>query len=54
LADEVRAARAAVLQAAYAAHPERFVRTMPVPPALPEAAWINKPILVASSDEARH
>ncbi len=54
LADEVHAARAAVLQAAYAAHPERFVRKLPVPPALPEAAWINKPTLVASSDEARH
>jgi putative transposase len=54
VADKVRAARAAVLQAAYAAHPERFVRKIPVPPTLPEAAWINKPTLVASSDEARH
>ena len=54
LADAVRAARAAVLQAAYAAHPERFVRQIPVPPALPEAAWINKPTLVELSDEARH
>lgn len=54
LADEVRAARAAVLQAAYAAHPERFVRKIPVPPALPEAAWINKPMLMAPSDAGRH
>jgi putative transposase len=32
-----------VLSAAYASHPERFVRKHPTPPALPEAAWINKP-----------
>jgi len=54
LADEVRAARAAVLRAAYAAHPERFVRTIPVPPVVPEAAWINKPKPVPQSDEALH
>ena len=28
---------------AYAAHPERFVRKAPEPPALPSVAWINKP-----------
>jgi putative transposase len=39
----VRAQRARVLDAAYAAHPERFVRKPPVPPGLPAAAWINKP-----------
>jgi len=54
LADEVRAARAAVLRAAYTAHPERFVRTMPVPPVVPEAVWINTPKPVPQSDEARH
>jgi putative transposase len=32
-----------VLDAAYAAHPERFVRKPPTPPALPTVAWINKP-----------
>jgi putative transposase len=32
-----------VLQAAYAANPERFVSRPPTPPALPTAAWINKP-----------
>jgi len=32
----------AVLDAAYAAHPERFVRHPPTPPTLPKAAWINK------------
>jgi hypothetical protein len=31
------------LTAAYAAHPERFVRQPPTPPALPAAAWINAP-----------
>ena len=35
--------RARVLQTAYAAHPERFVRHLPVPPQLPGVAWINKP-----------
>lgn len=35
--------RAQVLRAAYAAHPERFPRGVPVPPPLPTAAWINKP-----------
>jgi putative transposase len=54
LADEVYVARATVLQAAYAAHPERFVRKVPVPPALPEAAWINQPKPMEPSDEARH
>ncbi len=44
LAEMRHAERALVLQAAYAAHPERFVRQVPTPPALPTAAWINKPI----------
>jgi putative transposase len=35
--------RAAVLAAAHAAHPERFVRGVPRPAALPTAVWINKP-----------
>jgi putative transposase len=35
--------RAAVLRAAYRAHPERFPRGVPIPPPLPTAAWINKP-----------
>jgi putative transposase len=42
-ATELHAARAAVLDAAYHRHPERFVRKPPVPPQLPTAAWINKP-----------
>ena len=35
--------RQTVLSDAYAAHPERFVRKPPTPPALPSAAWINPP-----------
>lgn len=36
-------ARAQVLAAAYAATPERFINKPPIPPAVPTAAWINKP-----------
>jgi putative transposase len=39
----IQAERAAVLDAAFAAHPERFVRKPPAPLGLPAAAWINKP-----------
>jgi putative transposase len=42
-AELVRRQRGLVLDAAYAAHPERFVRRAPEPPALPTAAWINEP-----------
>ena len=42
-AEAVHADRTRVLDAAYAATPERFVRHPPRPPALPTAAWINKP-----------
>jgi putative transposase len=35
--------RQMVLQAAYAARPERFVRGVPKPPSLPTEVWINKP-----------
>jgi putative transposase len=38
-----REKRASVLDAAYAAHPERFVRQPPEPPNLPSGSWINKP-----------
>ena len=41
--------RQQTLNAAYAAHPERFVKGQPVPPALPLAVWINPPKLVARS-----
>jgi putative transposase len=39
----VLAARQAVLTAAYAAHPERFVGAPPRPLALPSEVWINPP-----------
>jgi len=42
-ADAAQFERARVLQTAYAAHPERFVRQLPLPPPLPGPAWINKP-----------
>jgi putative transposase len=42
-AELVRAQRTEVLSAAYAEHPERFVRKLPEPPALPTIVWINQP-----------
>jgi len=45
-AQAVHAARRVVLNAAYTATPERFVgfvNAAPTPPAMPAAAWINKP-----------
>jgi hypothetical protein len=47
--------RAEILRAAYQAHPERFPRRVPVPPPLPTAAWINKPLVapaLAASGES--
>jgi putative transposase len=41
--EAVGAARRQVLTAAYAAHPERFVRRPPAPPTVPDAVWINPP-----------
>ena len=35
--------RREVLRAAYAAHPERFVRGEPMPLSLAKEVWINKP-----------
>lgn len=40
---QVLAVRQAALTAAYAAHPERFVRKPPAVAQLPEAVWINPP-----------
>jgi len=40
---EVRELRQQTLNLAYAAHPERFVRKPPQPPALPTEVWINPP-----------
>jgi len=43
-APEITAARAVTLDAAYAAHPERFVRRPPTPPVVPSTVWINPPV----------
>lgn len=43
LVAERLAQRARVLDAAYAAHPERFVRRAPAPAAPPDTVWINPP-----------
>jgi putative transposase len=43
LADGVRDQRQTVLTAAFAAHPERFVRGVPKPAPLPPVVWINPP-----------
>lgn len=42
-AGPILAQRDLTLQAAYAAHPERFVHGLPKPKALPETVWINPP-----------
>ena len=42
-AETVREKRQEVLDAAYAAHPERFVSGKPTPPQLPGEVWINQP-----------
>lgn len=42
-ASHVRDLRQHTLDIAYAAHPERFVRKPPQPPALPTEVWINPP-----------
>jgi putative transposase len=43
LAAERNEHRARILLEAQAARPERFVRKLPEPPALPQAVWINPP-----------
>jgi len=50
-AAEILAQRKAVLREAWAAHPERFVSGEPTPRPLPEAVWINPPILSPSTQE---
>ncbi len=44
--------RQAVLDQAFAAHPERFVNGSPQPPLMPTAVWINKPAI--TDDTAKH
>ena len=43
-AESVVRQRQAVLDIAYQLHPERFVRSAPKPPALPNKVWINEPV----------
>ena len=47
LAEQRVSARAAVLTAAYTAHPERFPAGQPHPPARPVEVWINPPKILA-------
>jgi len=42
-AETVLQKRQQVLTATYAAHPERFVKHLPVPAQLPMAVWFNPP-----------
>ncbi len=53
-ADDVLAARQRVLNAAYASHPERFVKGPPTVPSLPAAVWINPPEDKTRSDIELH
>jgi len=53
-AEQIMAARQRTLDAAFQAHPERFVHGRPGPQKVPEAAWINPPTPTASSEEERH
>src|SRR6267154_4252316 len=43
--------RQSVLDGAYRAHPERFVRQAPKPPSVPTEVWIHRP---ANSDDKPH
>ena len=45
--------RGRTLQAAWNRHPERFVRGIPKPGALPEAVWINPPVTPATGEIAQ-
>jgi putative transposase len=54
LAQEVFKAREKILLAAYERHPERFVRKVPVPLSLPQAAWINPPKPARENENLLH
>jgi len=51
-AEAVSAVRSVTLDKAYRAHPERFVRRPPTPPALPTEVWINPPAREVAAQEA--
>ena len=50
-ADAVHEARQEILNLAYAANPERFVKKSPNPPSKPTAVWINPPVRETQSKE---
>ena len=52
-APAVLAQRQHTLEAAWAAHPERFVRGIPKPSPLPEEVWINPPITSTTENLAQ-
>ena len=52
LAAQTLQRRAAVLDAAFLAHPERFARGRPVPATPPHEVWINKPAPEVATDLA--
>jgi putative transposase len=52
-AEQIIKERQTILNDAFAKHPERFKGKVPKPTALPEAAWINKPV-PENSDPLRH
>jgi putative transposase len=49
-ASGIIADRKNVLLAAYEKHPERFKGRIPKPASLPEAVWINKPLLKSDGE----
>ncbi len=54
LAQDAFKAREKVLLAAYEEHPERFVRKVPIPLSLPQAAWINPPKPAMENENLLH
>jgi putative transposase len=46
--------RQQVLQAAYHTHPERFVKGLPMLPAIPTKAWINPPVISSAQGQEQH
>jgi putative transposase len=54
LAETRLVARAGILAAAHAAHPERFPRGAPQPPPPPTAVWINPPKTRATEEALLH
>ena len=50
-ANAIIAQRQSALNAAFLAHPERFVNQPPIHPVLPEAVWINPPERIQTSEK---